>query len=95
MPRSRPSSTKIARVPAKREGSDKCAPYVTASAPSRSCRSATSGAARSFHLESTGTLTFHHATLQSPEAADIHTGRHEGIPHRGGVTFDILPIPKG
>jgi hypothetical protein len=30
------------------------------------------------------------ASLQSPEVADIHRGRHEGVPHRGGVTFDLL-----
>jgi hypothetical protein len=31
-----------------------------------------------------------YATLQSPEVADVHVGRHTGIPHRGGVTFDVL-----
>lgn len=41
-------------------------------------------------LEPKGELTIEQVTLQSPEAADIHTGRHEGIPHRGGVTFDTL-----
>jgi hypothetical protein len=30
------------------------------------------------------------ATLQSPQAADIHIGRHRGQPHQGGINFDTL-----
>ena len=44
----------------------------------------------SLHLKSTAEFKVLHATLQSPECADVHTGRHTGIPHRGGVMFDLL-----
>ena len=30
------------------------------------------------------------ATLQTPLAADIHAGVHQGKPHQGGISFDLL-----
>jgi hypothetical protein len=45
----------------------------------------------SFRIENDkGLLKSVEATLQLPEVADVHRGRHAGIPHRGGVTFDLL-----
>jgi hypothetical protein len=45
----------------------------------------------SFRLEQdNGELVSVQATLQSPDVADVHRLKHEGNPHKGGVTFDLL-----
>jgi hypothetical protein len=44
----------------------------------------------SFRLETEGELADVEATLQVPQVADVHVGRHKGVPHRGGVTFDLF-----
>ena len=38
-------------------------------------------------------ITDVHAQLETEEVARPHLDQHEGTPHRGGVTFDLLPDP--